>query len=74
MPEVDHVGGAVEHRSARGEFERLAVALDAAAAGQRQDHHLDACGVAGELAAAPRSTTCRLDSVQPADSGVTSTV
>ena len=42
--EVDHVGGAVEHRRARRQFERLVAAVDGATAGQRQDHHF---GVAG---------------------------
>ena len=74
--DVDHVGRPVENRCARRQFERLAVALDGAAAGQRQDHHLGVAGVQLDALCRPSSssTTCRLDSVQPADSGVTSTV
>ena len=43
--EVDHVGRAVENRSAGRQLERRAIALDGSTAGQRQDHHLGAAGV-----------------------------
>ena len=73
--EVHHVGRTVENRCPRRQFERLAVALDGAAAGQRQDHHLGVAGVEfGTSALSSSSSTCSEDSVQPADSGVTSTV